>query len=139
MTEARRPLHVAVFLGVSAGAYAVGLAGVTALQAHSEAAVLVERVPTAQEIAAIGARQDALEAHADRAAAAYTRAAGAYDAVGQGLTDIEAQLSELADIVGTIEGAAQDLPSRVALPRISRVAATVSRPVVHATTAASGG
>jgi hypothetical protein len=139
MTEARRPLHVAVFLGLSAGAYAVSLAGVTALQAQSEAAVLVDRAPTAQAIAEIAAWHDALEATADRASAAYQRAAGAYDTAGQTLADVEAQLSGLADVVGTIQGAAQGLPSRVALPRVSRAATAVSRPTVHATTAASGG
>jgi hypothetical protein len=139
MTDARRPLHVAVFLGLSAGAYAVSLAGVTALQARSEAAVLVDRAPTAQAIAEIAARHDALEAKADRTTAAFQRAAGAYDAVGRTLTDVEAQLSGLADAVGTIQGTAQGLPTRVALPRVSRAATAVSRPTVHATTAASGG
>lgn len=139
MTDTRRPLHIAVFLGLSAGAYAVSLAGVTALQAQSEASVLVDRAPTAQAIAEISARHDALEASADRAATAYRRAAGAYDAVGQTLTDVEAQLSGLADVVGTIQGAAQDLPTRVALPQVSRAVTAVSRPAVHATTAASGG
>ncbi len=139
MTDSRRPLHVAIFLGVSAGAYAVSLAGVTALQAQSEAAVLVERVPTAQEIAEIGARHDVLETSAERAAAAYARAASAYDTVGKTLADVETRLTGLADVVGTIQGAAQSLPSRVALPRVSRPATAVSRPTVHATTAASGG
>jgi hypothetical protein len=139
MTEPRRPLHLAVFLGLSAGAYAVNLAGVTALQAQSEAAVLIDRVPTSQAIATIAAGHDALEARADRAAAAYARAADAYGMVGQTMADVEAQLSELAGVVSTIEGAAQSLPSRVALPRVTRVVTAVTRPAVHATTAASGG
>jgi hypothetical protein len=139
MTEPRRPLHLAVFLGLSAGAYAVSLAGVTALQAQSEAAVLVDRVPTAQAIAEITAGHDVLEASADRAAAAYARAAGAYDTVGRTMVDVEARLSGLADVVGAIEGAARSLPSRVALPRVTRAVTAVTRPAVHATTAASGG
>jgi hypothetical protein len=139
MTEPRRPLHLAVFLGLSAGAYAVSLGGVTALQAQSEAAVRVDRVPTAQAIAAIAAGHDSLEARANRAAAAYSRATDAYAMVGQTMADVEAQLSELAGVVGTIEGAAQSLPSRVAQPRVTRAVTAVSRPAVHATTAASGG
>ena len=139
MTETRRPLHVAAFLGLSAGAYAISLAGVTALQAQSEAAVVVDRVPTAEAIAELQTRHDALEASTDRAAAAYARAAGAYDTVGRALTDVETKLSGLAEVVGTIQGAAQGLPSRVALPRVSRAVAAVSAPTVHATTAASGG
>jgi len=130
---------VAVFLGLSAGAYAVSLAGVTALQAQSEAAVFGDRTPTAEVIAQISAAHDSLEARADRAAAAYARAAGGYDSIGQGLVDVEARLAGLADVVGSIEGAARSLPARVALPSVSRSVAAVARPTVHATTAASGG
>lgn len=138
MTE-RRPLHLAVFLGLSACAYAASLAGVTALQARSEAAVLADRGPTAQAIDRISAAHDLLEGRADRAAAAYARATSGYDAVGRGLVDVEARLSGLADVVGSIQGAARALPARAALPSVSRSVAAVARPVVHATTAASGG
>ena len=139
MTEPRRPLHLAVFLGLSAGAYAVGLAGVTALQAQSEEVMLADRGPTTQAIDRISAAHDLPEGRADRAAAAYARATSGYDAVGLGLVDVEARLSRLADVVGTIEGAARALPARAALPTVGHAVSAVARPVVHATTAASGG
>jgi hypothetical protein len=139
MTERRQPLHLAVFLGLSAGAYAVSLAGVTALQARSEAAILADRGPTTQAIDRISAAHDRLEGRADRVAAAFARAAGGYDAVGQGLVEVEANLSALADVVGSIDGAARALPARAALPTVSRSVTAVARPAVHATTAASGG
>ena len=139
MTEPRRPLHLAVFLGVSASAYAVLLAGVTAEQARSDLAAFADRDPAAAMIAELGVAHDGLEAGIHRAAAAYARASSNYDAVGQGLADVEARLSDLADIVGSIEGTARDLPTRVPLPRVTASGPAVPRPVVHATTSASGG
>jgi hypothetical protein len=85
MTEVRRPLHVVAYLGLSAGAYAVSLAAVTALQAQSEAAVHTDRAPTAQAIADIAAANDRLEARAGLVGRTYERATGAYDQVRQTL------------------------------------------------------
>ena len=139
MTEARRPLHLGVFLGLSAGAYACSLAAVTAFQVQSEAVVAADRAPAARAIAELAAGHDALESRASIAGTAYGRASDAYDAVGRTLSDVEAQLADLAGVVGAVDGAAGALPDRVDLPRINRAATTVSRPTVHATTAASGG
>ena len=139
MTEARRPFHLGVFLGLSAGAYAISLAAVTAFQAQSELVVAADRAPAARAIAELAAGHDTLESRASIAGQAYGRASVAYDAVGRTLSDVEVRLSDLAGVVGEVDGAANALPDRVALPRINRAAATVSRPTVHATTAASGG
>ncbi len=139
MTDRRRPLHIGVFLGVSAGAYALGLAAVTALQARSEAATVADRAPTEQAIASLATRNDSLEAAALGAVETYEQATGSYDRLGQVMADMEAQLGDLALIVEAVEGAARALPARVALPPVSRTV-TRARPVtVHATTAASGG
>lgn len=138
MTDRRRPLHVGAFVGLSAGAYALGLAAVTAFQAQSEVAVVADRAPTAQAIAELAAQNDSLEASARRASQTYERATGTYERAGPTLADLEAQLARLADVVRAVDGAAHSLPDHVALPRISRAVATV-RPTVHATTAASGG
>ena len=143
MTERSRPLHVLAFLGLSAGAYAASLAAVTVQQAQSEAAVTLDRAPTTQAIGQISAGHDALAAAADRATAAYDRAVSGYDALGRTLADVEAQLADLSGTVGTIEGAAKGLPSRVALPAttrvVSRTVVQAAAPTVHATTGASGG
>lgn len=139
MTEPRRPLHVGAFLGLSAGAYALSLAAVTALQARSEAAVIADRGPTAQAIGELTRRNDGLEADARHAGLAYERATGAYDRVGQSLADVEAGLGELATIVEAVDGAARSLPDHVALPRVSRTVRSVRPAPVHATTSASGG
>jgi hypothetical protein len=139
VAESRHPLHLAVYLGLSAGAYAVGLAAVTTLQVQAEAAMRTDREPTAQAIATLAQSNDRLEARARIIGRAYDQATGAYDRVGQALADVEAQLAGLAGVVGDVNGAALALPDRVALPRVTRAVAPISRPVVHATTAASGG
>lgn len=139
MTDARRPVHVGVFLGLSAGAYALSLAGVTALQAQSEAAIAADRVPTAEAISQLAAQNDSLEADARRARLTYDRAMGAYDRVGQTLAEVEGRLGELAKTVEAVDGAARALPDRVALPKVSRTVTSIKSPTVHATTSASGG
>lgn len=146
MTDLKRPLHLGVFLGLSAGAYATGLAAVTWLQVQSEAALLEDRAPAAQAIESLAAQNDSLATSARQAGVTYRRATDAYDLVGQTLADVEAQLADLGGLVGEVDGAARALPDRVALPRINRAATVVGRapvavgqPTVHATTAASGG
>lgn len=139
MTETRRPLHIGVFVGLSAGAYALSLAGVTALQARQEAAVAADRAPTVQAIRAIAGRNDSLEEDARLARDSYARATGAYDRIGWALGDVEARLGELAGAVELVSGAARALPDRVALPPVTRTVRTIKPPAVHATSGASGG
>jgi hypothetical protein len=139
MTDARRPLHVGGFAGLSACVYAVSLAGVTALQAQSEVAIAADRVPTAVAISHLAAQNDWLEANALRSGLAYVRAMGAYDRVGQTMAEVEGRLGELAKTVQAVDGASRALPDRVALPRVNRTVPTIKSPTVHATTSASGG
>jgi hypothetical protein len=139
MTETRRPLHLGAYLGLSAGAYAVGLAVVTALEAQAEAAVVADRTSTSSAVEQLAASNDRLETRARLVARTYDEAAGAYDRLGIELVDLESRLADLADVVGTVNGVALALPDRVSLPRVSRAAAPATRPQVHATTAASGG
>ncbi len=139
MTESRRPLHLGVFIGLSAGAYALSLAAVTALQAQSEARVAADRAPTEQAIADLATRNDRLEAAAAGAGRTYERATNTYDLASRTLADLETRLAGLAQVVGAVEGASRSLPDHVALPRVIRTVSSVRPPSVHATTAASGG
>jgi hypothetical protein len=135
----RRRLHVGAFLGLSATAYAVTLAAVTALQAGSEAAIVVERGPIADAIARIARAHDSLDADARRASAAYERTTGTYQRASETLGDVEARLAGLAKVVGALDGAVRSLPNHVALPRITPTVTTVRPTTVHATTGGSGG
>jgi hypothetical protein len=139
MTDPRRPLHLGVFLGLSAGAYALGLACVTALQAQAEATIVNDRAPTAEAISQLAAQNDSLERNARHAAQTYSWATGAYARVGQTLAEVEARLGELAQTVEAVDGAARALPDRVALPRVNRQVTSINSTTVHATTGASGG
>jgi hypothetical protein len=137
MTERRRPVHLAVALGVSAGVYAVSLAAVTGLQADADAALAIERAPAVAAIAELKGRNDRLAARINAVGAAYGAAADRYRDVARGLDALDGPLAALATTVAGIEGATTSLPARAPLPTVSRVS-TMSAPTVHATTGASG-
>lgn len=140
MIDARRPLHLAVLVGASAGLYAGSLACVAALQAASDRAVALERAPSQAAIEDLAAANDALEASVDRILAAYDAAGARYEEAIPRIGATEARLDDLAATVAQIEGAAAGLPTRVRLPAAPRAAiARAAAPAVHATTSASGG
>jgi hypothetical protein len=139
MTDARRPLHLVAFLGLSTCVYSVSLAAVTAFQSGTDAAAVADRAPVQVALDGLSSRNDALEASSTTAGDAFDRATGAYDRVGRTIAQVEAQLADLAKTVGKVNGAAKALPGKVALPSIVRAPASVKAPAVHATTGASGG
>jgi hypothetical protein len=75
----RRPLHLAVLFGASAGAYAVSLAGVTAQQSRSDAAIQADRAPVVTAIDDAAAAHRALESAATKAARRYAALADSYE------------------------------------------------------------
>jgi hypothetical protein len=141
MTDRRVPLHLAVLLGTSAAAYAVSLAGVTALQSATDQAIADERAPVQDAAARAAAQHDRLASEVERSAAAYAAMAARYDAIAADLADLDASLQGQATLVKKVSGAARALPKQVALPTVSHttVTVTVSRPRVSASTGASGG
>lgn len=135
----RRPVHLAVIVGLSAGAYAASLAGVTALQAASVQAVSDGYAPTSDAVDLLKAHHDGLEARLAAAAAAYDRAATTYGDISGSLKAYEKQLQALAKQVTKTKGSATWVPSTGGgLPSVGRASATASRPASHATTCASG-
>jgi hypothetical protein len=137
--EGRQPLHLVVTVGLSAGAYAAALAGVTALQSSSDQALAANHAPTVEAIDTLRAGHDRLEARLTTASAAYDAAAAAYGELAGGLGQFEQGLGALAAQVTKVEGSAMSLPSSVRLPSVGRSSGSASRPATHATTAASGG
>jgi hypothetical protein len=142
-TAPRRPVHLAVMTGAAAGLYAVSLAGVTALQASTDASLAAARDPIAAAIAEQRASHERLEGVIERAAATYSQAAGAYATILEALGDHEGALAVLEREVTAAEGSAASLvvPARPALPAVSATAGTraVPRPRTNASTGASGG
>lgn len=137
--EPRRPLHIAVVVGVSAGAYAASLAGVTALQAASERSLAADYAPAAAAIDQLRSQHDAMDTRLAGGATAYDRAAAAYDQVAGDLAAYEKQLGTLAKQVARAKGSASWMPTYGgSLPSVGRSSAPASRPTSHATTCASG-
>ena len=140
MTDARRPLHLAIMLGASTALYAGSLACVALLQSDADRALTERQAPAKDAVARIHVGHDRLDAAIGKAADAYARAASRYEALTPALTDTEASLSDLESRVATISGAARALPVRISLPPITRVVrTTVTRPKTSASTGASGG
>lgn len=140
MTDARRPLHLAVMLGASTALYAGTMAGVALIQSNADRALMERQAPAKDAVARLHGGHDRLETAIGEAADAYARAASRYEALTPTLTDTEASLSDLASRVETIAGAARALPARISLPPITRTVRTTStRPKTSASTGASGG
>jgi hypothetical protein len=138
-TEVRHPVHLAVVAGISAGAYAVSLAGVTALQAAGDRQLSEWNAPAADAIASISAEHDRLDARLTGARAAYDSAAAAYaDAVDR-MTGVETRLGGLAGQVKKVEGSAAWVAPVIRLPSVSRsAAAPKAKPASNGSTGASG-
>jgi hypothetical protein len=139
MTDVRRPVHLFVLFGASAGLYAVSLAGVAALQSSTERATALDRAPVVADLDSLAVANDHLTFGVDRAARAYDISSRAYDALSPRLGDAESRLAELAAAVADVQGAARALPTRVALPAVRAATPRSVAPKVQATTAASGG
>jgi hypothetical protein len=129
--------------GAAAGIYAASLAGVTALQASTDAGLAAERQPLAAAIGEQRALHDGLDTALAQAADGYGEAAAAYAAILEALGAHEADLAALREAVAAAEGSAAGLtaPARRALPTIpsSVGVAPAPRPPTNATSGASGG
>ena len=134
----RVPAHVGVLLGISTAAYAVTLAGVTGLQASSDAELVRERAPAQAGISDLGARNDQLSGELGLASQRYNTLADAYAAAGGRISDLEAALGDLATTVQAIDGVSRSLPSRISLPPVRHVTSGGSAPATSSTTGASG-
>lgn len=137
-TEARRPVHLFVLVGASASVYALSLAGVTSLQSAADGALIEARSPIGAAADRVGSSHDDLDAVVSTAAQTYAGAADRYGQLAAQLVEVEAALDALAGRVASVAGAADALPTRISLPRVTVSTPKTSKPVVHATTGASG-
>jgi hypothetical protein len=118
---ARRPIHVAVAVGMTAGLYAVSLAGVTALQAATDARLAADRAPAAGAVAQLRNTHDTMEANLTRLAGAYATAATGYQAIAEGIAGHEQALAALQRQVKAAAGsvAGLSIPTISSLPAAS--------------------
>ena len=139
MTERRMPMHLAVLVGASAAAYALSLAGMTALQSATDQALIDARAPRADLAARLTAEHDRLQAQVDRSTAAYADSAARFDAVAAGIESLDGSLDRYAGRMASVTGAARALPGHVSLPTVSRAPTTArAKPATSSTTGASG-
>lgn len=138
----KRPLHIGTFLGLSAGTYAVALAGVTGLQVATERDVAAARQPATAQVQLLAASHDKLDATIAAAGKTYERSAAAYAKMTSRLSALETRLNGLTGTVSALSGSTAALPTRVniSLPAVTRSAGVVAAPApaTHATTGASG-
>ncbi len=136
----RGPVHVAVAVGVTAGLYAVSLAGVTALQAGTDARLAAERAPAAAAVEALRTNHDQADAAMARIDAAYVGAAAAYQRVADEIASHGVALASLDKRIAAVEGSAAALrvPTVSRLPSVSSRTVYVARPATNACTTASG-
>jgi hypothetical protein len=134
------PARAGMLIGASAAIYAVTLAGVSVLQADSDAAAAARRQPYLEAVAAARASNDALEAALVKVDGEAQALASDYAAAGLDITAYQARLDELAALVAKVQGSAAALPTRISLPTVSvRSAGGSSRaPAARTTTKASG-
>ena len=138
MTDARRPVHLAVLVGVSAGAYAAALAGVTALQAGTDASVQAARAPIGRAASTVAAEHDALETALEDAARRYSVLADRYRRSGLHLEAIETSIDVLVARAASVSESAASMPTRFSLPSVRAAPRIAPAPRTHATTRASG-
>jgi hypothetical protein len=141
MIDRRIPTHLAILVGVSAGAYAISLAGITALQSTADARLIAQRLPSQQAAAQAARDHDGLERAVDAAAQRYATLAERYDQAGTGIGGVETALDDLATRAANLtESAAELRVVPFTLPRVTRsVTRAAAPPRTHATTKASGG
>ena len=148
MSEPRRPVHLAVIVGLSAGAYAVSLAGVTALQAASDQQLMAANGPAADAVKTLQAEHARLDDRLAAAASTYDAATSAYADISGQLAAMEKRLGKLAVEVHKVQGSAAwtppPPPAAVRLPTVTRSGSSSSgsrpapKPTPNATSGASG-
>jgi hypothetical protein len=140
------PARAGILLGASAAVYAVSLAGVSALQAETDAQTAAARAPYVDQVTRIRAANDELERLVIKADAETRALAADYEATGAVVADYQARLDSLAVLVAEVQGSAAALPARIKLPTVSmagsvgvaRSSGGTSRPAAKATSGASG-
>ena len=139
MTDRRLPIHVAVLVGASTAAYAVSMAGVTALQSNTDQALITARAPSQAAADRAAQAHDRLQAQIQLSAGAYAASAASYDSLTADLSTLDSSLEAYAGRMAKVSGAARALPARASMPSVARSSgSSSSKPRVKASTAASG-
>jgi hypothetical protein len=138
-TIPRVPTQVLAMIGLTGGCFGLSLAAAAALQSGTDATVAADRAPFASAVDRLTAENDRLEQRLLMLGALDARAADAAGPIGNGIAAMETQLDRLSSTVAAVDGAAQALPARVALPPVVRSVRVGSGSTpAHASTGGSG-
>ncbi|HEY7589439.1 MAG TPA: hypothetical protein VH723_00460 [Candidatus Limnocylindrales bacterium] len=116
-TEPKRPYHIGVTIGISAGMYAASLAVVSGLQFEADRDTIADRQPVVDAIAMLSAHHEDLADRLEAARTSYTDATGEFGSVAEELKAVHEGLTALArDVAALDRYQLAQLPS-VTVPR----------------------
>ncbi|MEO8229472.1 MAG: hypothetical protein ABI628_06890 [Chloroflexota bacterium] len=126
--EARRPYHLGVAIGLSAGVYASSLAVVSILQIEQDGQIAADRRPVGDAISMLGVHNDAMESDLQAARSVFDEASVRYGSVVSDIGELHVAVKQLGKTIVRLEGTSTDfrLPSIVSLPSVPQ--GTSSRP-----------
>jgi hypothetical protein len=126
--DSRRPYHLGVAIGLSAGVYASSLAVVSILQIEQDGHVAADRRPVGDAISILGVHNDAMESDLQAARSVFDEASVRYGSVVSDIGELHVAVKQLGKTIVRIEGTSTDfrLPSMVSLPSVPQ--GTASRP-----------
>jgi hypothetical protein len=113
------PARAGMLVGASAAVYALTLAGISGLQAETDASVAAARAPYQDVVAQTRAANDELEARILKADAEVAALVATYGKVGANVEAYQTRLDSLAALVAEVQGSAAALPTRIKLPTVS--------------------
>ena len=134
----KAPLHLPIAMGVTSGFYAVALAGITALQAQADRAVIAGQQPFTDSLSSLAQRRTVLERDVGATISSLNHAGLSYNDSLQEATALHERLTTLAQQVTIATGAAAQIPSSQRLPSAATPLTAAPAPATQATTGASG-
>jgi hypothetical protein len=101
--ETRRPLHIPVIVGVSAGLYAASLVACNTLQFATDRALIADRQPVAEAIDALRSHHARMTETLAAATERYSEAVGGYEGLTSDTEALRGRLAALAQEIAAIE------------------------------------
>jgi hypothetical protein len=108
-----------VLVGVSAAIYAVSLAAVAGLEAHTQAQAAADAQPGLDAIAIVTSENDAMDAAIQDASARLQQLANTYNSTSTDMSAYQAQFQRLSTLVAKIQGSAAAMNANFRLPAVT--------------------
>jgi len=108
-----------LLVGVSAAIYAVSLASVAGLEAHTQAQAAADAQPALSALATTTTANDEMDAAIRDASARLQQLAHDYDSTSTDMTAYQAQFARLSKLVAKIQGSAAAMNANFRLPAVT--------------------